>query len=742
MTAATSTKNNSYFGKRFSNRLAESRKLFVVNSVFSLLGLPLLSLIFVLVMYFEQNNKNVYENFTPDGYLALGICALFASFAMGIVIALSNFRYLYQKQLVDMNYALPLNSKQRFFADYLSGLVTYLVPIACGTIISYIIILAGENNLKEKILTPALGHLTASGLIVVVGLIMLYTFSVLGIVFAGSTFEAVFSIVAVNAMIPATVACLWIAMISSSSFGIDEESIIRSLFLTSTSPVGVGIFFGDILSDGTFLIAGRMGGEYTNFFYFRGLFCAAVVTAAAVFLAYFLYKKRKAEDVSKPYVFKGFYYGVMILAVFCILSLFISQDENVIPGIIICAVGWFLMELITRRGFKKFWTAGVGFVLTVGLVFGACAVCKATEGFGAAKKIPSASSVKSVSVYSHSGNGFSGRYDVKITDPQVIESVIALHKEIVDTHFNSDYNNYETGEFDMDNPETTSSLVNVDDSITIEYTLKSGSKISRSYSIITSMETEVLESILLSDEYAESVSESMFLDMANNETNGDHWYRTYSEAKKKAEHGYAPVMDKFNLTGDTLSLSNSEMQELCNAYNNDLRNMTREDLESYDVYCNICGNWVLDTFAETKAFLNSMGYEAPEIDKDYIKSNSKSFITVSSDFTLVSHLSQNMKGEFRDYQEYDYHQMDIEQSMTVISSNYTSYYGYVYNDNMGSKIEFDSDEAYANTIALLENSSGIIINEKPAAILSIGHQNFYLPDTPENRDILEALDLN
>ncbi|HOR22391.1 MAG TPA: hypothetical protein PLY43_06670, partial [Ruminococcus sp.] len=86
MTAATSTKTKSYFGRRFVTRLAESKKLLIVNSVFSLLGLPLLCLIAVIMEYYEKHHTNVYDVFQPDVYMMIGMVALFASFAMGLVV--------------------------------------------------------------------------------------------------------------------------------------------------------------------------------------------------------------------------------------------------------------------------------------------------------------------------------------------------------------------------------------------------------------------------------------------------------------------------------------------------------------------------------------------------------------------------------------------------------------------------------------------------------------------------------
>ncbi|MBQ8961158.1 MAG: hypothetical protein IJ071_08085 [Ruminococcus sp.] len=747
MTAATSTKNKSYFGRRFATRLAESKKLLIVNFVFSLLGLPLLSLVFVLMEYYDKKNVSIYEVFQPDAYLAIGAVAVFASFAMGLIIALFHFRYLYQKQLVDMNYSLPLSSGQRFFADYLSGLFIYLLPIAVGTVISYGIVLIGEASFGGSAITDMLGHITVSGIIVVVGLIMLYTFAVLGIVFCGSTFEAIFSIVALNVMIPATIACLWIAMIYSSAFGIDESSIIKSLFFTATSPFGAGVFFGDYLSNGEFIVMGNYGAPMATWNYFSWLITAAAVIFIALLAAFLLYKKRKAEDVSKPYVFKSYYYAIITMAVFCILSLFISDGDNIIAGIIICAVGWFLMEVITRRGFKKFWTAGVGFALAVGSVFVICAVCKATDGFGASRKVPSASSISSVEIGSYSYASFGSGISVFTTDdPEVIDQVIKLHEEIIDRHFHSE--NYEYEQFSEDSSEN---YFVSDCSFNVSYRMKSGSTLSRRYTINTAMMTDLMKAVYLSDDYAKDASERFFMNMANT---SDEWFRSYEDAEKYATKGIVGIEDKLMLTGDALNVKKDDMIQLRDAYRRDLEAMTAEELSSGEVFCYVGDNWVLDSFKETKSVLLSMGYSPDDMDEAYLKNvfsngNYDPSIYIYSDFELCSHISSNMSDTgnfFSYYGDEDWH-LDKEKTMSQFGFAYRNdYYGYGYyedgqsNYNNGvmfinSRTEYDK----ADVAQLLGHLTSLVFDERPIAVVTINGSIYCLKDTPENSALLEKV---
>ena len=747
MTAATSTKTKSYFGRRFVTRLAESKKLLIVNSVFSLLGLPLICLIAVIMEYYEKHHTNVYDVFQPDVYMMIGMVALFASFAMGLVVALFHFRYLYQKQLVDMNYSLPLNSCERFFADYLSGLFVYLIPIFAATLLSYGVILIGEAAFGSNVITTLLGHLTTSGIIVVIGLIMLYTFSVLGIVFCGSTFEAIFSIAAINSMIPATIACLWIAMINSSAFGIDEGNIIKSLLFTSTSPVGAAIFFGDHISSGEFYVFGNMGVPMAATNYFRWMIAAIVVILAALFGAFLLYKKRRAEDVSKPYIFKSYYYAIITMAVFCIMSLFISDGDNIIAGIIICAVGWFVMEVITRRGFKKFWTAGIGFVCAVGFVFGVCALCKATDGFGASRKVPSAGSVSSVELNINNSLGFApsiGDYVTK--DPEVILWAIELQEEIIDRHYHSE--NYEYSHLDGAG---RLKWFYTDCNFNLVYHLKSGSTMSRTYNITGSMLTDLMKTVYTSDDFADISSKNMYVVMANSFTD-EVWYRSYEEAKKKAQKGIVGIEDKLMLQGEALNLKKDEMEKLCDAYKTDMLNMTIDDLSNAEVFCYVGDHWILDSFKETKSVLFALGYSPSEIDEHFINTTLANngydpSIRIYDKFKICSHLSYSMTHD--KYFSWSAEPIEMDEEKTISQfgfSYYSDYYGYGYYTTPDGGSSYDEDyinglnvDNKADVANLLNALTPILWNERPIAIVTINGSAYCLRDTAENMAILEKV---
>ena len=144
MTAATTSPNKkkSFFSVRLKSRFSQDMKLFITNIVFHLLCLPVLAGVLLREMYINEHDLSSGDESLP--FLITAVIALMLSIALGFVIPMINFRYLYNKSLVDMNYSLPLNNRQRFFADYISGLVTYIAPLLIGITIAAIEILIGS----------------------------------------------------------------------------------------------------------------------------------------------------------------------------------------------------------------------------------------------------------------------------------------------------------------------------------------------------------------------------------------------------------------------------------------------------------------------------------------------------------------------------------------------------------------------------------------------------------------------
>ncbi len=709
MTAATSTKKASFFRTRYKNDFSQNKKMFIIHIVMELLGLPVYAVIGLVAAYY--NNLENIPNSTL--YAIESGCAAFAFIAtlaviiclfLGMTIALNHFNYLYKKSIADMNYGLPLNSKQRFFADYLSGFVMYLVPFLGAVLLAIAILGIGTPiipNMNEfwEMFPQILKCLS----IVIIAMMLFYTLAVFSIIFCGNTFEAIFSVLAFNVLIPATVACVWVALCNSYSYGIDEAAIFYKNIFTSTSPVGAVCFF--------FTFASELGvfesSSFSTFLLIKWICITLAVIAVYLFAAYFLYKHRKAEDVSKPYVYKTAFYAMMTMSVYCVLSLFITFNGFLAAGIVLCGIVWFIMEVITRRGFKKFWQAGLGFGAAVLSVILICNVFEVSKGFGMAKSVPSASSVESVAIESYRF------FDTKFVfrDRNVIEETVKLHEELVDRHFNSE--NYEYKTIQKDN--YYSNLC--DDTLYINYSTFTGSTSTRSYETPTGMSGELLKAILLSDDYAEQIYKGFSDYEFNFYKNNPYYELTLRFENKSCE-------------SNTKTVSISELKAVREAYYKDLLAMTEDDLLN-GKYCGLIDGsyFVLENFDNTIALLEEIGFSCDDITKDDIIDE----IGYTKYPEFYSYAKQVFETDYSQKDNsYYYYEIDSSNEYTVVDS--ISTVGYHYGHSARYTL-VPTDTA----VELINRCTTVVLGEKPIAVFEVNGRQLSLLDRGDNKELLENL---
>lgn len=710
MTAVKSSKSN-FFWTRYLNNIRGNNKNLIVNIVLELLGLPVLSVIAIIGFYFEGKELTDAEEVMFDAvmtgcmpFVVIAICTISASILMGSIIALSQYSYLYKKTITDMNYALPLSSTQRFFADYLSGFSIYIIIPLISIVLSLGILGVGSIFVDMSDLWEFMPEILSTVFIVIFAMIQYYTMSVFALTFCGNTFEAHFSVLAFAVMIPATIGCVWFAITETSTFGMVGEAIFTKSIFTSTNPVGAFSFF--------VMYIDSLGTPEANSMYIKWVAVTLVVTALYLGCAYLLHRFRKAEDVSKPYVYRSFFYTIMTMGTFCVLSLFMMADAFIVAGIVICAVVWFIMEVITRRGFKKFWTAPIAFTGAVISVLGICWICDITDGFGTSKRVPAPMNISSVTIDTDNLTNYYSD-EIKFKDKDVIKATVELNKEIIDRHFNPEdysYDNipesYEYEYYDTD-----------DYLFRFEYTTLTGSTTMRKYRINSGMADNLVKAILLSDEYAVNNASNMGLLRYSNNGTATNEYTI-------------EIRDKLKLKRvDSRSIITArQLDEIRKAYIADMKAMTEDDLINGEVYCFIDGIWVLDSFENTKKALD---VEVPEI-------TSSSFSDKSVYFTvnpkIVTNVQGFMEGENGTSNYYYYKDDELKPSFADKITRVDAYSTYQDNSvtvGIGRK----------NVLELLKNCTPIVIGEMPLAIVNIGSYEFYLKNTPENAELLEDADI-
>jgi hypothetical protein len=321
--------------------------------------------------------------------ITLSSFAFIAALLMAIFIVASNFKHLHNRAFSDMQLALPLNSKQRFFSNYLAGLTTYLVPALIAMPLAIIPCIIGKLNYPEYY-DLAFRYLPKSAVIIIIGMVMFYTFSVFSATYCGTLADTIINIFLINAVIPLSLYCASLSIGEGFTVSSMDMPILMSQIMY-TSPIGCAIML-IFSSDSSLLVNSPI------FAYWVILSCAVI--ALVIFLSYTTYKKRKAEQVSSPYAFKIFYHIFMFFLVFCIFNLlnsFISSSvyyyedytieekmhsTNILPGLITSAVVFFVIEFISNRGIKKFLHSAIRYVCAVIFAFGFRGLAIATHGFG------------------------------------------------------------------------------------------------------------------------------------------------------------------------------------------------------------------------------------------------------------------------------------------------------------------------------------------------------------------------
>ncbi|MCH5349356.1 MAG: hypothetical protein J1E40_08545, partial [Oscillospiraceae bacterium] len=467
---------------------------------------------------------------------------------------------------------------------------------------------------------PALLKLIVVGILT---MLMLYTMTVLITVCCGSIFEAITYTILVNAVIPGTI-ILMLYNVYNNLYGVSFQSSILAP-LTFTSVVG-GFYYLEIWIAQSF--------EYTGLLQ-PWLWAALFILMTAIYgaAAFFLYKKRRAEQVSKPFVFKLAYYIIITGAIFCIYSIYYVTETSMVSMVIVTAVCYMIFETVTNRGFRRFWLSIIKYIATILAAVGIVYVGHTSEGFGAVQKIPSLSSVSSVSL---SYSGFYGDFQMgscEFIDPENIQTIIDAHSALL-KNYNEQKPNYPGGYKQMNeyyggrfNIDTATS----DNSIYIDYKLKSGKVIERHYSLLNWEAAEILSKIDLTDEYRTQKAEnykkkilSVSADIASELDNDND--RVYASSVRGCYVSNVTLAYSGEEISPTVLYRRGFFEQLAEAYSNDIMSINEENYyhsnlkNLYYLHINsfIRGtSYVLDvpeSFSNTLGVLERFGFEIPRVE--------------------------------------------------------------------------------------------------------------------------------
>lgn len=543
MTATASTNTNE---KKIEKRLSPAlhnwrqnvlgdKKLFIILAILHLIAAPAVILAMIISVYTGQKEIDAYA---VIGTLTTGLAGF-----LGIFPAVDSFSCLHNRSVVDMRLSLPLNAKQRFFSNYFSGLFTYVAPFLGAQVVSLLltgyglIFMEGRTFYHEyfengrlvrqpfvcdyfSYAAPMLLKLILCGLL---AMLMLYTVTVLITVCCGSKFESIAYTILVNVLLPLTVICVTFS-IFDNLYGISPEMPMLKI-ISFTSVAGAIVVALD------WSMAGEMFYGAEDLFDY-GVWAAVyfLIIAALCGLAFFLYRKRRAEQVSKPFVFKLAYYITITCAMFCMVALLLNEaDFGLFPAVIITAIVYMIFEVVTNRGFKRFWLSIIKYSATFLAAFGIIWLGDKTDGFGAVSRVPLPVTVTSAEVSGYAVTGaygmfdytgwYAGIYDSEIradeffadiykplvfTDKENIETIIDAHNALIDF-----YNKYKIDESFSLGGKDQNLMDNASKQggISIRYHLAGGGTLERDYYCLDSAAQDILMRLDLTDEYKSQTAE-------------------------------------------------------------------------------------------------------------------------------------------------------------------------------------------------------------------------------------------
>lgn len=510
-------------------------KLTVIIFILHLIAAPS---VLISALY---NITNHISDTPSDSSLVIAMCATGVAGALGILIAFMNFGSLYNKNKADMYLSAPLSMKQRFFSDYLSGLASYIIPFIAAQIPTLILFAVGHFGFDGKeimlyysgndgpveytttcdlfgLIFPMYCRIAVGGIL---AMIMLFTLTVLILTCCGALFDGIVHTVLINAFAGLSIA-LSCHTIYNAYFAIDLNRFFYPL-ISWTSPAGavVMLFMGLGTDAETKLF------DYVCIPLWEWALGVIVNIAVNFALAYHFYRKRRAEQITKPVVFRPIYSLMAVLMLITVFAVafndaFVNGFSNrsyVLTVFFVSFLIYMLFEIISNRGMKKLWKGALRYVITSVAYIGCMMLMISTRFFGAEYYVPSADNVEKIylaygGAYNdniitdftyYSGDGSDGRV-FTIEDRDNIDNILAAQRISSSIRKNAVENGGSTGWYDW----LSESDVPYDvDDFSVCCVLKDGRRVSRIYSVINAEAAKHLMAVDVSPEYEVQAAQNL-----------------------------------------------------------------------------------------------------------------------------------------------------------------------------------------------------------------------------------------
>lgn len=522
MTSTTSFKKENTLNKgrsMLSWSIKRNTAPMIVLTALLTVILPL-AVIFVRSMYFSSAQKTPDIDFTGrEGYVILttastifNTAATFIVMVFSVIFALNAFKYMHNKRTVDMFGSLPVNRRTMFFSQLMGAVACTLLPIATASVLTMLLAIPyGEVALSLLI------ELLYLSLAVIANIAFIGLLSVC----CGTVKDTVISYITISIVYPLTVA-FCVAMPSQIIPGVYDMSVDMTVATALCPFASPFVILGKLCGYTGFMNYYLVGRSYSlgsaSSYYVPNLNLGkafdivhiaywVLFTAVCITLLYFLVRKRRAESAQSGFAFSmpqiiirliaDFISGLIAGELLSSISFSASNHDVALMnvwffiGVIVGSMSThLLLQLLYFKGFKDFSKSLISFGCAVASVV-VMYVVLITGGFGTDVYIPNPDEVESVKFcYQSYSTDDSDGYDADIenvggteqisgvTDKEYIKSVTDIHSMITKKIRQSNFYPYSlhsgvvvySDEYDSEND------------VLIEYKLKNGRTVKRSYS--------------------------------------------------------------------------------------------------------------------------------------------------------------------------------------------------------------------------------------------------------------------
>lgn len=465
-----------------------------------------------------------------------GVYLALISLAAGMVTAMCVFFYLYQSRSVQMFHALPMKRGELFWTNYLSGLFMLWIPLIIAFLTGLVIcILRGITSLEFLF----------SWLVIMMGeSLFFYSMTVFVGMFTGHILGMLVFTLILNVLF---IGCRYLV---TSLMGILGYGLSQSYANRQNSILSPVIFLGN-----------KVGVDISRWDSYRmyGMHYVGVYGIVAVILAlaaYLLYRFRRLESTGDVLCIRGirpiFRWGMAACAAFLMAMLFGRLFGYTVgsPGgmfalvlitvILVGAVAFFGAEMLLKKRLAVFTKRKL---MECG-IFAACSaafiVAIECNAFGLETRIPDIEDVAKADVRLY--------FEIEQEDTAGIEEIMEIHRQILADK--KEYEQYQTGS--MPDREL--------DTVEIDYQLKNGEVIVRTYQVPSSASYYANGESVVSRIYAMSVEPENYLK--------GNLCMNYDQARVVS--GEMDFYDN-DLNYNSRKFTEAQMQQIYSAYLRDIR---------------------------------------------------------------------------------------------------------------------------------------------------------------------------